>query len=55
VSALDVIGRSLADGAGMCWETLWALVVGFVLSGAVQAFVSRAGTRPRASTALGSG
>ena len=38
---LDVIGRSLADGGGMFWETLWALVLGFGLSGAVQAFVSR--------------
>src|SRR3954451_21998787 len=26
----------------MLWETLWALVLGFGLSGAVQAFVSRA-------------
>jgi uncharacterized membrane protein YraQ (UPF0718 family)/YHS domain-containing protein len=42
VSALDTIGDSLADGAGMFWETLWALVLGFTLSGAVQAFVSRA-------------
>src|SRR5205085_5385914 len=40
--ALDTIGRSLSDGAGMFWETLWALVLGFGLSGAVQAFVSRA-------------
>jgi uncharacterized membrane protein YraQ (UPF0718 family)/YHS domain-containing protein len=39
---VDTIGRSLADGAGMFWETLWALVLGFGLSGAVQAFVSRA-------------
>ena len=39
---LDTVGRSLADGAGMFWETLWALVLGFGLSGAVQAFVSRA-------------
>ena len=39
---IDTIGRSLADGAGMFWETLWALVLGFALSGAVQAFVSRA-------------
>jgi uncharacterized protein len=39
---LDTIGRSLSDGAGMFWETLWALVLGFGLSGAVQAFVSRA-------------
>ena len=39
--ALDVIGNSLQDGFGMFWETLWALVLGFGLSGAVQAFVSR--------------
>jgi uncharacterized protein len=39
---LDVIGRSLAGGGGMFWQTLWALVAGFGLSGAVQAFVSRA-------------
>jgi hypothetical protein len=45
MSALEVIGRSLADGAGMFWATLWALVLGFGLSGAVQAFVSRAGMR----------
>ena len=42
---LGIIGRSLADGAGMFTETLWALVLGFGLSGAVQAFVSRAGMR----------
>jgi uncharacterized protein len=40
--ALDLVGRSLLDGLGMFWETLWALVLGFALSGAVQAFVSRA-------------
>ncbi|HEX9032204.1 MAG TPA: permease [Streptosporangiaceae bacterium] len=42
ITVLDTIGRSLADAAGMFWETLWALVLGFTLSGAVQAFVSRA-------------
>ena len=42
---LDTAGRSLADGAGMFWQTLWALVLGFALSGAVQAFVSRAQMR----------
>jgi len=42
VTVLETIGRSLADAAGMFWETLWALVLGFTLSGAVQAFVSRA-------------
>src|SRR4051812_22641444 len=39
---MDTIGRSLLDGLGMFWETLWALVLGFALSGVVQAFVSRA-------------
>ncbi|HZC42161.1 MAG TPA: permease [Streptosporangiaceae bacterium] len=42
MGALDLIGRSLLDGLGMFWVTLWALVLGFGLSGAVQAFVSRA-------------
>jgi uncharacterized protein len=42
VTVLDTIGASLLDAAGMFWETLWALVLGFALSGAVQAFVSRA-------------
>ena len=32
---------SLREGFFMLWETLWALVLGFTLSGAVQAFVSR--------------
>jgi uncharacterized membrane protein YraQ (UPF0718 family) len=41
VGALGDIGRSLAEAADMAWETLWALVLGFGLSGAVQAFVSR--------------
>ncbi len=35
------IGRSLREGLYMFWDTLWALVGGFALSGAVQAFVSR--------------
>jgi uncharacterized membrane protein YraQ (UPF0718 family)/YHS domain-containing protein len=35
------IGRSLREGFYMFWDTLWALVLGFALSGAVQAFVSR--------------
>src|ERR1700745_2591436 len=39
--ALGDIPRSLREGFFMFWETLWALVVGFGLSGAVQAFVSR--------------
>ena len=36
------IGHSFREGFFMFWETLWALVLGFGLSGAVQAFVSRA-------------
>jgi hypothetical protein len=42
VSPIDTIGRSLSEGFFMFWDTLWALVLGFTLSGLVQAFVSRA-------------
>jgi len=35
------IGRSLREGFFMFWETLWPLILGFGLSGAVQAFISR--------------
>ena len=38
---LTDIGRGLREGFYMFWETLWALVLGFGLSGMVQAFVSR--------------
>jgi hypothetical protein len=38
---LSDIGDSLREGFFMLWETLWALVLGFTLSGAVQAFVSK--------------
>ncbi|MBA3652684.1 MAG: permease [Actinobacteria bacterium] len=34
------VGESLKMGFFMFWETFWALVLGFGLSGAVQAFVS---------------
>jgi len=40
-SVLVHIGRSLREGFFMFWETLWPLILGFGLSGAVQAFVSR--------------
>ena len=33
--------HGLDEAFFMFWETLWALVLGFALSGAVQAFVSR--------------
>jgi YHS domain-containing protein/uncharacterized membrane protein YraQ (UPF0718 family) len=42
MSVLDTIGRSVAEGWWMFYDTLWALVLGFTLSGAVQAFVSKA-------------
>lgn len=35
------IWHGLQEGFFMFWETLWALVLGFFLSGVVQAFVSR--------------
>jgi uncharacterized membrane protein YraQ (UPF0718 family)/YHS domain-containing protein len=35
------LGRSLREGFFMFWETLWPLILGFGLAGAVQAFVSR--------------
>ncbi len=51
MGVLSTIGESLLDGLGMFWDTLWALVLGFTLSGMVQAFVSRA----RMQRALGDG
>ncbi len=41
IHILITIARSLDESFFMFWETLWALVLGFGLSGAVQAFVSR--------------
>ena len=38
---LTGIWHGLDEAFFMFWETLWALVLGFALSGAVQAFVSR--------------
>jgi uncharacterized membrane protein YraQ (UPF0718 family)/YHS domain-containing protein len=35
------LGEALKEGFFMFWETLWALVLGFTLSGVVQAFVSK--------------
>jgi uncharacterized protein len=40
VSLADM-GDSLREAFFMFWETLWALVLGFTLSGVVQAFVSK--------------
>jgi uncharacterized membrane protein YraQ (UPF0718 family)/YHS domain-containing protein len=41
------IGRSLREAFFMFWETLWPLVLGFGLSGAVQAFVSHEAMQKR--------
>jgi len=35
------VARSLREAFFMFWETMWALILGFTLSGAVQAFVSK--------------
>jgi YHS domain-containing protein/uncharacterized membrane protein YraQ (UPF0718 family) len=40
-SVLVDVGRGLREGFFMFWETLWPLVLGFTLSGVVQAFVSK--------------
>src|SRR5215467_4855234 len=38
--ALGQLGDALSFAFGMFWEILWALILGFALSGAVQAVVS---------------
>jgi uncharacterized protein len=42
VHVLVDIGHSFREAFFMLWATFWALVLGFALAGAVQAFVSRA-------------
>src|SRR3954452_19667249 len=39
--AMNDVLDSLREAFFMFWATLWALILGFALSGAVQAFVSR--------------
>jgi uncharacterized membrane protein YraQ (UPF0718 family)/YHS domain-containing protein len=41
MGVLEDVGRSFREGFFMLWETLWPLILGFSLSGAVQAFVRR--------------
>jgi uncharacterized protein len=41
------IGSSLREAFFMFWDTLWALIGGFALSGAVQAFVPREALRAK--------
>ncbi len=60
VSLAD-LGDSMREAFFMFWETLWALVLGFTLSGVVQAFVSKdqmqrvMGSRRPAAVARASG
>ena len=60
-AAFANIGDSLREAFFMFWETLWALILGFTLSGIVQAFVSKnrlqryMGDRRPASVARASG
>src|SRR5438309_1203104 len=42
-SALGDIGDSLREGFFMLWETLWPLILGFALSGAVQDHLAMSG------------
>lgn len=37
----SLIGQSLLAAAGMAWDVLWSLTLGFVLSGMIQAYVDR--------------
>src|SRR3989442_14608708 len=39
---LDAVLRALSFAFGMAWEIAWALILGFTLSAAVQAVVSKA-------------
>jgi uncharacterized membrane protein YraQ (UPF0718 family) len=42
VIVVDAVGHALSLAAAMAWEILWALILGFAISGAVQAVVSKA-------------
>jgi uncharacterized membrane protein YraQ (UPF0718 family)/YHS domain-containing protein len=46
-TVLSNIGASLRESFFMFWDTLWALILGFTLSGAVQAFVPREALRAK--------
>jgi uncharacterized membrane protein YraQ (UPF0718 family) len=41
VRALDALGHALAVAGSMTWEITWSLILGFALSGVVQAVVRR--------------
>ncbi|MGB9377745.1 MAG: permease [Mycobacteriales bacterium] len=41
MSALHAVGHALAIAGSMTWEVLWALILGFFLSGVIQAVVRK--------------
>ena len=41
MQVLDVLGQALLLAAGMAWQVGWSLILGFAMSGAVQALVSK--------------
>lgn len=49
MNIVEPIGQALLAAFGMAWQVLWSLVVGFLVSGMIQAYVSRA----KMSAALG--
>jgi uncharacterized membrane protein YraQ (UPF0718 family) len=49
MQVFNAIGQSLFAAFGMGWQVLWSLVLGFLISGMIQAYVSRA----KMSQALG--
>src|SRR4051794_13413220 len=44
-SVWSSLGHALSFGFGMFWQILWALILGFFLSAAIQALVSKAEMR----------
>ena len=42
MAVFDTFDRILLTAAGMTWHIIWSLVLGFLISGMVQAYVSRA-------------
>jgi uncharacterized membrane protein YraQ (UPF0718 family) len=53
VNLLSELGDAFSFAFGMFWEILWALILGFAISAAVQAVVSKAEMRPLLPEAFG--
>lgn len=43
MAVFDTFGQILLTAAGMTWHIIWSLVLGFLISGIIQAYFSRAG------------